>query len=169
MYDNIILMTVVRFLHDLATAVWIGGLIAMGLAVLPALKKKLGVGPQTRQLSQAVQGRLRALTLSSIAVLLITGVLMSRRNPQFHGLLSWDNPYSAVLSLKHLLVIGMVLVTAIRGLSMRRALSAAAPPAAGPSKKERASAALLLANVFLGIGVILLSALSAVIAKGGPR
>jgi putative copper export protein len=59
MGERIILMTAMRFLHDLAAAVWIGGLIAMGLAVLPALRKKLGGGPQTRQLAQTVQGRRR--------------------------------------------------------------------------------------------------------------
>ena len=37
-----IVFGLVTFLHDLFTAVWIGGLITLGLSVMPATKKTLG-------------------------------------------------------------------------------------------------------------------------------
>ena len=37
----------VTFLHDLFTAVWVGGLIALGLVVLPAARTAFGIAPQT--------------------------------------------------------------------------------------------------------------------------
>jgi len=35
---------IVTFLHDLFTAVWIGGVITLGITVLPSAKKVLGNG-----------------------------------------------------------------------------------------------------------------------------
>ena len=52
-----IVFGLVTFLHDLFTAVWIGGLIALGLTVMPSVKKVLGKGPQTKKLMDAIQKR----------------------------------------------------------------------------------------------------------------
>lgn len=178
MPNNIALLTGVRFLHDLATAVWIGGLMAMGLAVLPALRKGLGPGPQARALMLGIQKRLRVLVFASVAVLVVTGLLLSRRSLQFQGLFSWGNPYTAVLAWKHLLVIAMVVIAAVRGVALGRPAAqaaGAAPATAGPGAnrapgaRDRLAMLLLLVNLVLGVGVILLSALSAVIARGGAR
>ncbi len=46
-----IIFALVTFLHDLFTAVWIGGLITLGLTVMPSVKKVLGKGPQTKKSS----------------------------------------------------------------------------------------------------------------------
>lgn len=66
MQGNVLMFTFVTFLHDLFTAVWIGGLIATGAVVLPAAKKLFGMGPQTWRLMQAVQRRLRVLVYISM-------------------------------------------------------------------------------------------------------
>jgi len=192
---QMIVFTGIRFLHDLATAVWIGGLIAMALAVVPAAKSLFGLSPQTRRLLLAVQSRLRVLVYVSIAALIATGALMSRRSPQFTGVFSWATPYSAALAWKHLLVIAMVVVALVRGLTFGRTagqgqgaaagaaarlgqagmtaaagqpgpgLQTASPgqpgPAGPPGARERVGMLLLYLNVLLGIGVLVLSALSA--------
>ena len=183
MQGNLIIFTGVTFLHDLFTAVWIGGLIVTGLVVLPAAKKLFGMSPQTRQLMQAVQRRLRVLVYVSIIGLIITGVLMSQRSPQFQGLLSWSNSYSVILALKHLLVILMVLIALVRSLVFGRvkmpaagqqgagvdgpASGADSPKQGAASRKDRVGALLLLVNIVLGIGVLMLSAAAAAIAAQG--
>lgn len=208
---QMIVFTGIRFLHDLATAVWIGGLIAMALAVVPAAKSLFGLSPQTRRLLLAVQSRLRVLVYVSIVALITTGALMSRRSPQFTGVFSWATPYSAALAWKHLLVIAMVAIALVRGLTFGRTagqapglvrgqgadlgpaqgqgaaagaaarqgqagMTAAAEqpgpgvqtaspgqpgPAGQPGARERVGMLLLYLNVLLGIGVLVLSALSA--------
>lgn len=179
MQANLFVLTGVIFLHDLFTAVWIGGLIATGLAVLPAAKNLFGMSPQTRQIMQAVQRRLRVLVYVSIVGLIVTGMLMSRRSPQMQGLFSFANSYSAILASKHLLVILMVAIALVRSLVFGRATAATvaqkgtreagvAPEAAGskpstPSVKDRVSVLLLLVNIVLGIGVLVLSAAAAVL------
>ncbi len=42
MPEKTIVFALITFLHDLFTAVWIGGLITLGLTVLPSVKKSLG-------------------------------------------------------------------------------------------------------------------------------
>ena len=186
MPDKMIVFMLIRFLHDLATVVWIGGLITMALAVLPAAKRLFGRSPQTRQLVQAVKGRLKVPVYASIVVLVATGALMSRRNPQFSGLFSWGNPYSATLAWKHVLVAAMVIITIVRSLAFGRAAPKAVGPvegsvsaeaqreSTGPSPKigeppvvlpvrDKISMLLLVLNVLLGVVVVLLSALTAVL------
>jgi uncharacterized membrane protein len=185
MQVNLFVFAGVTFLHDLFTAVWIGGLIATGIAVLPAAKSLFGLSFQTRQLMRAVQRRLRVLVYVSIVGLIITGALMSRRSPQFQGLLSFSNPYSVILALKHLLVIIMVAVALVRSMVFSRvaassggqpvtgadgaAHTAGVPKQSEASAKDRVSVLLLLLNIILGIGVLVLSAAAAALAAQGGK
>ena len=153
---------IVTFLHDLFTAVWIGGLITMGVTVLPSAKKVLGMGPQTKKLMDAIQKRLSVLIYVSIVGLVLTGLLLSNRSPAFQGLLSFGNPYSTVLTLKHVLVLVMIAVALIRSLVLGRQ---SGPPA--PSQ-EKLKAGLLFLNIVLGIGVLLLSGFTAALSAGPP-
>ena len=95
-------------------------MIATGFAVLPAAKKQLGLGPQTRQFMQAFQRKLKVLVYISIVGLVVTGVLMSSRSSQFQGLLTWSSPYSVILALKHLLAILMIVIALVRSLVFGR-------------------------------------------------
>jgi len=87
------------------------------------------------------------------------------------------------------LVLAMVLIALVRGLAFGRGApaaaahgasavppqgpaaqtSGAAAPPQGPGARDRVGMVLLGVNMLLGIGVLLLSALSAVIARGGPQ
>ncbi len=153
---NPLVPALITFLHDLFTAVWIGGMISLGLVTLPALRAQLGQRPETQQLVQAVFRRLAVLAKVSIVGLIVTGLLLSRRAPQWQGLFSTGNTYSAVLAAKHGLVILMVGIAAARA----SLLSANKPLSPG---RNRLLAALLLANIVLGVAVLALSAYGAVI------
>ncbi|HHS98173.1 MAG TPA: hypothetical protein ENK08_09840 [Chloroflexi bacterium] len=157
-----IVFAVVTFLHDLFTAVWVGGLIGLGVAVLPAARKVLGTGPQTKQLMDAIQKRLSALVYASMAGLVLTGLLLANRSPAFQGLFHFSNAYSAVLAVKHILVLAMIGVALYRSLVLGRRKGPL-----GPSQ-ERVKAGLLFLNVLLGIVVLLLSGISAALSAGPP-
>jgi len=69
-------------LHDLFTVVWIGGLLTMGLVVFedPGEAKKF---------TGMVQKRMSRFGFISIAVLLVTGVVLARSGSDFAGLFSF--------------------------------------------------------------------------------
>lgn len=156
---KLVVFAIVTFLHDLFTAVWVGGLIVLGLVVMPSARKVLGMGPQTKKLMEAIQKRMSVLVYVSIVGLWLTGVLLSRRSPASQGLFQFGNPYATVLAFKHLLVLLMVAVALLRSLALRRV--------SGPTQ-ERLKAGLLFLNIALGILVLILSGFSAALSSSGP-
>lgn len=162
MVSKQILFALVTFLHDLFTAVWIGGLIALGLTVLPATKQVLGTGPQTKRLTRAIQRRLSVLVYVSIVGLLVTGALQANRSSAFQGLFSFGNTYSTLLAFKHLLVLTMIVVALVRSLALGRASAPSSPT------RERLNAALLFLNIGLGVLVLLVTGFVVAFSSGGP-
>jgi putative copper export protein len=159
MSPNLILSGLVMFLHDLFTAIWIGGLIALALSVFPATRRSLERGPAAKKLIAAVQKRQSTLVYLSIAGLLVTGLLQAKREPAFEGLLAVGNAYSAALAIKHALVLAMIAVALYRSLVLGRGK--------GPAGhwREKLNAGLLYLNVALGVVVLLLSGLLAALAN----
>jgi len=148
---DIVVSTLVTFLHDLFTAVWIGGLITIGLSALPSARQVLGKSAQTKKLVDTIQKRQSLLVYISIAGLAITGIFMARQTLKFAGLFSLANTYSIGLSVKHILVLGMIVIAFYRSLVLGRN--------GGPSTpdQEKVSARLLFANILLGVAVLLIS------------
>jgi len=156
------MFAIITFLHDLFTAVWVGGIITLGITVLPSAKKVLGMGPQTKKLMDAIQKRLSVLVYVSIVGLLLTGLLQANRNPDFQGLFSFGNSYSTVLTIKHILVLAMVAVALFRSLVLGRRSGPSTP------SQEKLKAGLLFLNIILGVAILLLSGFSAALASGPP-
>lgn len=150
-----IIFALVTFLHDLFTAIWIGGLLTLTLSVLPAAKSSLG--PQTKPLMRAVQDRMSRLVYISMAGLVVTGLLLAKRSEAFTSLFGTSDSYAVVLTLKHVLVIAMIVITLIRSQGLKR-WKLAAPVA------DKLRVRLLFANLALGIGTLLLSGFSAALA-----
>ncbi len=115
-----IVFALITFLHDLFTAVWIGGLITLGLTVLPSVKKVLGKGPQTKKLMDTIQKRHSVWVYVSMIGLVLTGLLQANRSPAFQGLFSFGNTYSTVLTIKHILVVAMIAIALYRSLVLGR-------------------------------------------------
>ena len=149
----------VSFLHDLFIAIWMGGLIVTALAFMPAVKNVLGASPQTKKIMNAFQKRQSIWVDISIVGLILTGLLMTNRSPEFEQLFGFGNPYMTALSIKHILVLVMIGITLYRSLILGRAQ--------GPSsqQKERLNEKLLLANVVLAFSVLLASEFVAALAR----
>ena len=154
-----IVFALVTFLHDLFTAIWIGGLITLGLTIMPSVKKVLGKGPQTKKLMDAIQKRHSLWIYVSLVGLVLTGLLQANRAPAFQGLFSFGNAYSAVLAVKHILVLAMIAIALYRSL----ALGSASTPA-----EEKLKARLLVLNIILGVSILLLSGFTAALSSGIP-
>jgi len=162
MDPKLIVFAIITFLHDLFTAVWVGGLITLGLTVLPSAKKVLGKGPEMKKLMDAIQKRLSVLVYVSIVGLLLTGLLQANRAQDFQGLFSFANTYSIFLSLKHVLVLAMIAITLYRSLVLGRRTGPSTPA------QEKLSVKLLLLNMVLGVAVLLHSGFGAALAAVPP-
>jgi len=162
MDPKLIVFAIITFLHDLFTVVWVGGLITLGLTVLPSAKKVLGKGPEMKKLMDAIQKRLSVLVYVSIVGLLLTGLLQANRAADFQGLFSFANTYSIFLSLKHVLVLAMIAITLYRSLVLGRRTGPSTPA------QEKLSVKLLLLNMILGVAVLLHSGFGAALAAAPP-
>jgi len=154
-----IVFALVTFLHDLFTAVWIGGLITLGLTVMPSVKKVMGKGPQTKKLMDAIQKRHSLWVYVSLVGLVLTGLLQANRSPAFQGLFSFGNAYSAVLAIKHILVLAMIAIALYRSL----ALGSTSTPS-----QEKLKATLMILNIIFGVSILLLSGFTAALSSGIP-
>lgn len=149
----------VTFLHDLFTVIWMGGLIVTVISYLPALNKALGPGPQVKKVMSAFQNRQSIWVYISMGGLILTGLLLSNRNPEFDSLFGFGNAYSVALSIKHILVILMIGITLYRSLVISR------PQAVMMPEKEQLSFKLLIINVVLAVAVLFSSGLVSAFAK----
>ncbi len=103
-------LAVSYWLHLIATVIWIGGLALMALVVWPGARALLGPGPQLNALVQQWQKRFNPLAWASLAVLTGTGLFQTVANPHYGGFLRIDNAWAAAILIKHLAVIGMVVI-----------------------------------------------------------
>jgi len=152
---KIVVFALITFLHDLGTVVWIGGLFALMILVIPAVRKAVGKSPQAGEIVQGVQKRFRGFVVASIAIVGITGILMSKRSGFVTSAFSFANLYTGVLSVKHILVILMSAFTVIMNLIRKKI-------GGGPG-------AFLIINLIIGILILLLSGFNAAIGLiAGP-
>jgi putative copper export protein len=156
---NLVLPIAVVFLHNLFTAVWVGGLIVLGAVILPVTSKTLGRGAKTKELIDKIQDRLSTLVYISMVGLLGTGMLLAKRAPQFEGLFSFANGYSTVLAIKHVLVILMIVIALFRRIALKQRGDQLQP------KRRKFGVALLYVNIAVGTLVLLLSGISVVLSS----
>ena len=157
MNPQLLIPTVVTTLHNLFTAIWVGGMIVLALAVLPALRKTTTDGKLRLPIAMAVQKRLRILAIISMAGLALTGMILTKRSPAAGALFQFGTPYASSLAIKHILMILMILTAVLRSAVNQQLIKAPAP------KIENRSTVLLLLNIIFGIGVLFFSALLAVL------
>ncbi|MCY3831609.1 MAG: DUF4149 domain-containing protein [Chloroflexi bacterium] len=97
------------FLHIVATAVWIGGILLIAFLVLPELNQALAEQPTLHRLLSRLRKRFNLIGNLALAVLIVTGLLQMSTDPNYEGLLRFSNRWSQTLLLKHLLIIVMAL------------------------------------------------------------
>jgi len=159
MSTKMIVFALITFLHNLFTAIWVGGLFTLALSVMPSAKQVLGMNPQTKKLLNAIMKRHSLWVYISLIGLILTGLLQSNRSTQFLGLFSFGNTYSVILSLKHIAVILMIAIALYRSLALKNISNA---------KQEKLKASLLMVNLVLGILVLLLSGFTSALTTSVP-
>ncbi len=100
------------WLHLLATATWIGSLIAIYVLVFPATKRALKP-PDRLAVIEIIQRRLEPITWFSVSLLVFTGLLQMSVNPHYNGFLSTSGQWSLAILSKHVLVAALIAVSAV--------------------------------------------------------
>jgi len=155
------------WLHMVATVVWIGGLAALAIFVLPAARRALDEPAYAAFLS-GLQQRFDPLGWFSLAILAGTGMFQMSASPGYQGFLAIENLWAAAILVKHLLFFTMAglsayltwgLLPKIRRLALRRAVSAPADDMAA-RRLAAQETRLLQLNLLLGVLVLALTAIA---------
>lgn len=110
------------FLHIGATVIWIGGILLLTFLVIPELNRALAEQPALYHLLRRLRKRFTPLGNLALATLIVTGVLQMSTDPNYEGLLSFNNRWSQVLLIKHLLLIVMAAAGLILQIAVAPAL-----------------------------------------------
>lgn len=97
------------FVHLIATVVWVGGLVLMVVLVWPEVSRTLAQDPARYRFINNLRRRFQPLTHLSLAVLLVTGLFQMTGDPNYDGVLQFDNEWSRVMLFKHIAFGGMFL------------------------------------------------------------
>jgi uncharacterized membrane protein len=113
------------WLHLLATVTWIGSLVSIYVLILPVSRRALKPVDEL-SLLDGVQKRLEPVAWFSVSLLVVTGLFQMSVNPHYNGFLSTSGQWSLAILSKHILVAGLVTVSAVHTWdvlpAMRRAL-----------------------------------------------
>lgn len=149
----------------LATVVWLGGLAALALFVLPAMRRSLNPEDFANWLS-ALNQRLDPIGWFCLGLLAFTGLLQMDSNPNYTGLLKLSNTWSQAIFFKHIAFFGMIGVSAYLTWGVAPALRRAAlRRAKGKGEKEdqvwlQRFQRLIALNLILGFLVLAFTALA---------
>lgn len=163
------LLALSYFLHLVATVVWIGGLLLLTLVVWPEARALLARQDQSGLLLDfldRLRKRFYPLTNLSLVVLTVTGLFQMDQNPHYDGLLQLTNDWTRAILLKHVAVLGMLVI----GLAMQWGVVPALERATllvrngreSPDldRLRRRERQLTVLNCTLGIVVLILTAIA---------
>jgi len=157
------------WMHLIATILWIGGLAAISIFVVPAAQKTLDSTTRAALLAE-IQRRLDPIAWFCLVTLAGTGMFQMSANPHYQGFLEIQNPWAVAILIKHLLFLGMAglsaymtwsLLPEMRRVTMRQTLDSREKELAGQAESlSRRERRLLRLNLALGLLVLGLTALA---------
>ena len=104
-------LTTTYWLHMLATVIWIGGLVTLSIFVLPPASQTLKPADYAALLER-IQKRLDPAAWFSLALLLATGMIQMSSSDSYQGFLAIENRWAVAMLVKHIVFLGMVLISA---------------------------------------------------------
>jgi|Deesub1362B_J571_1020462.scaffolds.fasta_scaffold10240_2 uncharacterized membrane protein len=149
-----IIHLIVGWLHLLAAVVWIGAMIMLLLVIIPSAKEVLGTDSTFKRFIKSVGKKMTFLVNVSIAVLIITGIILSISADEN------SNGLSVILAIKLAFVFAMVGIHLCRNKVIAPRLEQMAvrePASESFIKLQKLQMNLVWANLNLGILVLFLS------------
>lgn len=156
-------LSVAYWLHMLATVIWIGTLAALALVVFPAARRALD-GQAFATLLSGLQKRIDPLGWFCLAILVGTGLFQMSAHPNYEGFLVIDDRWGMAILIKHLIIGGMIAVSAYMTWFLlpelrRNVLCQAQGQEVNPALQRR-SLLLLNLNLILAVFVLALTAIA---------
>ena len=142
------------WMHLVATIIWIGGITFILFIAMPSSRQVLGA--DAGKLMGEIAKRFTPLANYSIAFLVITGIVLAGLNKEFSGFGILKNNWTMVLTLKHILVFGMVSIHFYRGLVLAPKIKRTTSDT-DKATLQKLSINLVKVNFGLGMLVLLLS------------
>lgn len=122
--------SLVNFVHLLATAIWLGGAIFIKAILEPSTRT---IDPrEAGKLQSAIAKRFTITAWTSIILLIITGFMKTPPGM----LLDLSSDVGTILTIKHLLIIVVILIGIIIGFVAVPRLQRAAPAPGSPPSEE---------------------------------
>jgi len=141
----------ITFIHNIATAFWVGGMLVLLFSVLPSIKPSSENEEGKLQFLKAFTDRNSTFIYGCILVLILTGILLNRLTGQSTRFLQFKNAYTTILSMKHILYLLMAAITLGRSIQVRKM------DMRSKKKTKIDGIAFIKINAALGVVVILLS------------
>jgi uncharacterized membrane protein len=99
-----ILFSLSTWLHTVASIIFIGHYLLLSAIYLPVLAKEKS---SLTSLS-AISKRSRVWMYSSLLIFFVTGIYLMFANPNYLGVGYFQNPWSVLMLVKHILILGMI-------------------------------------------------------------
>lgn len=141
------------WLHLTATSVWIGGIVFILLVAIPSSKEVLGA--DAGKLMGEISKKFTPLANYSIMLLVLSGLIMTGFSKEFSGIRTLNN-WNSILILKHVPVLGMIMIHFYRGLILSPKIMKTTS-AAEKANLQKLSLTMVKINLSAGILVLLLS------------
>jgi len=154
-----LLSVTLKWIHLIATVAWIGGMFTNFFIYLPSMAKALE--PQVAgRLMGAVMKRFRIMVYVSMAVFLISGILLGQMDLNPGASVTARNQVVNILIFKIPLFVLMVVlaIVAFEIVAPRAARLAAEGPSPGLQKVQRTQKIMAVIGFILGLIILVLSA-----------
>lgn len=161
MIHNPILLTVLDFLHQLATIAWIGGMFFNFLAVMPTVGRILDPATAGKFMGFLMR-RVRVIVYVSLLVLFVTGIPMKIASEYYVAIINFDTSWETASFIKHVFVAILALFALYSFEFLSPKIAKLAPK--GPSdellvlrarQKKLAAASFLFAIIIVFISVMM--------------
>lgn len=96
------------FVHITATVVYIGGLLVTVLLIFPEVRRVIDGQPAFYRVLSRLRQRFYPISNLCLAALWVTGLLQMTADPNYDGFLTFDDDWSRIMLLKHILIVGMM-------------------------------------------------------------
>ncbi len=166
MSGGLILLSVINWLHLVATVTWIGALVTNMVVLMPAARESLEP-PVMGRLFGSFMKRFRSLAYICILTLLVTGVVMMLLNRHYLGRLDFGNLWTQLLLVKHILIIVMVVMViyAFEVLAPKVGRMAAAGPSPKLAQLQKFQMRVGAAGLIIALVVLLLTSIITAISS----
>jgi len=142
------------WLHALATVILVGHYLLLSILYLPVLEKENTGGMAL----SAISRQSRFWLYASMGIFAVTGVHLTFVDSNYLGLGNFSNPWSILMLVKHILILGMVGIGFWYNALLRIGPALSAKSGAGEALANFRLHARLMAGV--GVLVLLLTALA---------